>query len=63
MSSRPTSPQLISRALSSADMLAPLTFCLAVFSSARNASAPAKAKVPAAVTPANSVSRVSSSTG
>ncbi|SKV75999.1 Uncharacterised protein [Mycobacteroides abscessus subsp. massiliense] len=63
VSSRPQSPQLISRAFSSADMLAPLTFCFSVFSSARKASAPAKANVPAAVTPANSVSRVSSSTG
>ena len=62
-SSRAMSPQAISRALSNADMLAPLMFPFGPSSASRNASVPAKEMVFAAVMPSKRVARVSSSTG
>ena len=57
------SPQAISSALTSADMLAPLMFPFGPSSAERKASVPAKEMVLAAVMASNSVAMVSSSTG
>jgi len=64
-SSSATSPQLISRAFSNADMLAPLTVASLPepLASSRNASAPANEMVLALEMPSNRLARVSSSTG
>ncbi len=62
-SSSATSPQVISRALSNADMLPPLMFPFGPSSASRNASAPANEMVLASEMPSKRVARVSSSTG